>query len=82
MNWSKQSLEANLDVYVEKPTSRSLEETRELAELADLKNKILMTAFNRRFSPTTQRVKQLAEEHNFTFAHLPEKPPQILFTRF
>ena len=47
----RQLLEANIDVFVEKPATLRSEETLALAELADRRNRVLMVGFNRRFAP-------------------------------
>ncbi len=71
----KPLLNAGIDVFVEKPTTRTLAETEELANLADQKNLILMTAFNRRFSPLSQKLKNLAEKHAFSLAFFQKNRP-------
>jgi virulence factor len=53
----KQLLENDIDVFVEKPATLHSWETRELAELADRKDRILMVGFNRRFAPLHVKAK-------------------------
>jgi len=55
----KRLLESDIDVYVEKPATMTVEETKELAELADQKNRLLMVGFNRRFAPLHRKAKSL-----------------------
>lgn len=55
----KKLLENDIDVFVEKPATMHLAETKELAELADRKEKILMVGFNRRFAPLHLKAKVL-----------------------
>jgi virulence factor len=55
----EQLLLADIDVYVEKPLTPSLNETRGLAELADQKGKVLMVGFNRRYAPLHQQARLL-----------------------
>ncbi len=55
----EQLLLAGIDVYVEKPLTLSLDETRGLAELADQKGKVLMVGFNRRYAPLHRQARQL-----------------------
>jgi virulence factor len=52
-------LEAGVDVLVEKPATMSSRETAFLGELAEQCGRVLMVAFNRRFSPLYQKAKGL-----------------------
>lgn len=52
-------LKNNIHVYVDKPISYSLEESRELAELSEKVGKILMVGFNRRFAPMYRNLKDM-----------------------
>jgi virulence factor len=52
-------LEAGVDVLVEKPATMSSRETAILGELAEQCGRVLMVAFNRRFSPLYQKAKGL-----------------------
>ncbi|SFK03688.1 virulence factor [Marinilactibacillus piezotolerans] len=54
-------LEKRIAVFVDKPISDRLEETKELIKLSKETNTLLMTGFNRRFAP---RVKELKEIQN------------------
>lgn len=47
-----------VDVFAEKPVTLSPGETRELAELADASQRILMVGFNRRYAPLHQRARE------------------------
>lgn len=52
-------LDAGIDVYLEKPATESAAQTRQLAELADRYQRILMVGFNRRFAPMHVRAREL-----------------------
>lgn len=54
-------LKHNIHVFVDKPVTLDHSSTRELVELAESKNLILMTGFNRRYAPVYQALKELAE---------------------
>ncbi len=47
-------LESNVHVYVDKPISDSIEETKTLCRLAKERQLVLMAGFNRRFAPQLQ----------------------------
>jgi virulence factor len=55
----KQLLKNGIDVFVEKPATQHSWETKELADLADKNDRILMVGFNRRFAPLHVKVKNL-----------------------
>lgn len=55
-------LEAKLNVFVEKPPAITLEQTRNMARLAEKNKCKTMVAFNRRFIPLLRRVKEIVEE--------------------
>lgn len=52
-------LEADVDVFTEKPLTLDTSESRVLADLADVRGRILMVGFNRRYAPLHQSVKRL-----------------------
>ena len=52
-------LQSGIDVFVEKPATVHSAETRGLAELADVRGRILMVGFNRRYAPLHQKARQL-----------------------
>jgi virulence factor len=52
-------LEAEIDVFVEKPATLNSAETRQLAEIADQHGRMLMVGFNRRFAPLHIKAKEL-----------------------
>jgi virulence factor len=54
----KMGLEAGLDIFAEKPLTTSLQEAREVVELAEKINRILMVAFNRRYAEVYVRARQ------------------------
>ena len=55
------ALEAGLHVLVEKPFAPNLDTARELVELAEAKDRILMVSQNYRFFPATRVVAELLE---------------------
>jgi virulence factor len=55
----RQLLEANIDVFVEKPATIHSADTRALAELADRQGRVLMVGFNRRFAPLHVKGREL-----------------------
>jgi virulence factor len=55
----RQLLEAEIDVFVEKPAALTAAETRQLAETADRRGRVLMVAFNRRFAPLHKQAREL-----------------------
>lgn len=57
----KELLENNIHVYVDKPITYHYETTKQLVELADTNNLILMTGFNRRFAPFYKAMQEIAE---------------------
>lgn len=54
----KTLLEHKIHVYVDKPISENIEETKELIAYANKHSLILMTGFNRRFAPLSQKLKE------------------------
>ncbi|BES64363.1 Gfo/Idh/MocA family oxidoreductase [Gottschalkiaceae bacterium SANA] len=52
-------LESNIHVYVDKPISESILESRELCTLAKEKHLVLMVGFNRRFAPHIQPLTKI-----------------------
>lgn len=52
-------LEAGIHVYVDKPVSENLKETKDLYDLAKKDNLLLVAGFNRRFAPMIQKLKQI-----------------------
>lgn len=55
----KKCLHAGIHVFVDKPISENLEDVTELLALANQKNLLLMTGFNRRFAPKVQELKKI-----------------------
>lgn len=55
----KQLLSHNIHVYVDKPITYHYESSKQLIELAESRNLMLMTGFNRRYAPTYQKLKDL-----------------------
>lgn len=54
-------LEHNIHVLVDKPVTLDYNSSKELFELAESKNLILMAGFNRRYAPVYQKLKELPE---------------------
>ncbi|KAG8836217.1 hypothetical protein FRC17_008953 [Serendipita sp. 399] len=57
--WTMKALKAGKHVLLEKPSSNSSEETRQMFALADQKNLVLLEAFHYRFHPANQRFREL-----------------------
>lgn len=55
-------LEVGVDVFVEKPATMRSGETRELAELADARERVLMVSFNRRYAPLHRQGRALWDD--------------------
>ncbi|WP_339060436.1 Gfo/Idh/MocA family oxidoreductase [Tepidibacillus marianensis] len=53
----KKLLENHIAVYVDKPISYSIEETREIVQLAQKNNTKMMVGFNRRYAPMYHRLR-------------------------
>jgi virulence factor len=60
---ARQCLEANIDIYLEKPATVSSTQTRALADLAAKKERIFMVGFNRRYAPLYQLAKEYFSGH-------------------
>ncbi|WP_062353154.1 Gfo/Idh/MocA family protein [Bacillus kwashiorkori] len=52
-------LEHNIHVFVDKPITDNYESTKRLVKMANEKDLILMTGFNRRYAPTIMRLKEM-----------------------
>ncbi|BDP52799.1 dehydrogenase [Enterococcus faecium] len=59
---AKKCLENGIHVYIDKPLSVHLNEVRELQELADKNQIILMIGFNRRFAPMVEELKRIPDK--------------------
>jgi virulence factor len=59
----RQLLEADIDVFVEKPATLHSADTRTLAELAERRGRVLMVGFNRRFAPLHILGQELMANH-------------------
>lgn len=58
----KYLLEQGIHVYVDKPISENLEETKELLALAEEKQLLLTVGFNRRFAPMIEKLKEIPDK--------------------
>ncbi len=58
----KECLSKGLHVFVDKPISDDILETYELLQLANDLGLILMTGFNRRYAPLTQKIKAVPQK--------------------
>ncbi|MGI4750383.1 MAG: Gfo/Idh/MocA family protein [Janthinobacterium lividum] len=56
-NIVKQLLEADIAVFVDKPISMNYQQSKQLVELAEARNLLLMVGFNRRYAPVYQHLK-------------------------
>lgn len=56
-------LSHSIHVYVDKPITTDLASTRDLATLAESRNLVLMTGFNRRYAPAIRLLKELKESN-------------------
>lgn len=79
----KRLLEHGIHVFVDKPITYEYETVKELAELAESKQLILMTGFNRRYAPSYQSLKDL-DRPNMIIAqknrnNLPVDPRTFIF---
>lgn len=52
-------LEADIDVFVEKPATPHSQSTQALAELAEEHQRVFMVGFNRRFAPLHRRAREI-----------------------
>lgn len=64
---AKTFLKASIHVFMDKPLSENFEETKELLELAEANNVMLMVGFNRRFVPS---LEQLTTQENKRIIYL------------
>lgn len=55
-------LNNGIHVYVDKPVSEDLEQTKELLALAKEKNLLLTVGFNRRFAPMVEKLKAIPDK--------------------
>jgi virulence factor len=62
-------LNAGLDVFMEKPATEHSMEAKELAELADIKKRVVMIAFNRRYSPLSVKAREMWGQRAITLAN-------------
>lgn len=65
---ARQLLEAEIDVYLEKPATASSAETRRLAEQAEAGQRVLMVGFNRRYAPLHRLARELWGERRASLA--------------
>jgi len=56
------SLNLGLNIFIEKPPGVTMEQTRQLANIAERKGVLTMTGFQRRFAPLTREAKRKLEE--------------------
>ncbi|KAL0566394.1 hypothetical protein V5O48_015618 [Marasmius crinis-equi] len=59
--WTMKALAAGKHVLLEKPSSNTAEETRQMFEFAESKGLILLEAFHYRFHPAIQRTKAIVD---------------------
>ncbi|WP_028274477.1 Gfo/Idh/MocA family protein [Atopococcus tabaci] len=63
----RKMLENDIHVYVDKPVSEDLKETRDLLALANERGKLLTVGFNRRFAPMIQELKEIPDKNTILF---------------
>ena len=73
-------LERGIHVYVDKPLSDNIEQTRELIAYAHEHNLILMTGFNRRHAPFTMKLKSIENKNMIVIRK--NRPKAIQDTHF
>jgi UDP-2-acetamido-3-amino-2,3-dideoxy-glucuronate N-acetyltransferase len=61
-SFTKEALEYNKDVFVEKPLSLNLNEGEELVKLANFKNKILMVGHVLRYHPCIKKIEEIVKK--------------------
>ncbi|KAJ7091542.1 NAD(P)-binding protein [Mycena belliarum] len=59
--WTMKALAAGKHVLLEKPAANTADEIRQMFELAEQKNLVLLEAFHYRFHPVVQRVKAIID---------------------
>lgn len=77
----KEAIEADKDIFCEKPLSDSIEEAVELKELVDRSNRILMVGYIYRYVPIFEEGFKLFREHNINGNSLVMGQPLSAFFR-
>jgi virulence factor len=77
---TRQLLEAGIDVYLEKPATESSEATRQLADLAASKERILFVGFNRRYALFYQQAKGLFHQRRIQMCIIEKHRPSAYHT--
>jgi len=72
----KQLLNADINVYVDKPVSEELSEVEDLYNLASERKLILTCGFNRRFAPFNQELKKIADKRMIVSEKIRERAEQ------
>ncbi|AYE37132.1 Gfo/Idh/MocA family oxidoreductase [Companilactobacillus zhachilii] len=72
----KQLLDADINVYVDKPISEDLSEVETLYKLAEEKHLILTCGFNRRFAPFNHELKQITDKRTIVSEKIREEAVQ------
>ncbi|WP_066175288.1 Gfo/Idh/MocA family protein [Bacillus marinisedimentorum] len=79
-------LRHNIHVFVDKPLSLNYEEAEKLTRLADRRNLILMTGFNRRFAPMYRQMKEVKDRQLIVMQknrfHLPGDIRHFIFNDY
>lgn len=79
----KKFLSLKIPVYVDKPLTESYEATSKLYQLAKTQDVFLMTGFNRRFAPTTLKLKELSNvNYILAMKHRPNLEAEAHFALF
>lgn len=82
----KTLLENDIHVYVDKPMAYTYAQSRELVELAEQRERILMVGFNRRFAPMVSELDQVPQRKSVFIQknreNSPGEPRFVLFDDF
>ncbi len=63
---AKKALDAGVPVYTEKPPATSAADALEVAQVAQQKGLLVMTAFKKRYTPIYEKMKELMESDGFS----------------
>lgn len=76
---AKKLLGAGVDVFLEKPATLYASEAQELAEFADVRSRILMIAYNRRYAPLHIKAHELWANRPVSLAFFEKHRPKAGF---
>jgi virulence factor len=80
-------LQANVPVYLDKPLAYSLDEARQLIDVAEERGQLLMVGFNRRFAPMYSQFQEQMKDHRLVIMEknrlfLPDRARRFIFDDF